>query len=135
MVVMTVCLVCLQHPLCGRMPNHPPVTIATSMQQLELLTQQCQVSVTLSCPKAVRGSDSVCVYVQDYLDHVCEMVDEEKLHHQLQVSWSDGCLAHSTVLFLRMKPWSRKPYKILFRLVEKPDKQCKLCGSTNTRCW
>ena len=36
----------LQHPLCGRVANPPPVTIATSLEQLELLTQQCQVSVS-----------------------------------------------------------------------------------------
>ena len=40
-------VVYLQHPLCGRMPSHPPVTIATSLEQLELLTQQCQVSLQL----------------------------------------------------------------------------------------
>lgn len=36
--------------------------------------------------------------MQDYLDHVCEMVEEEKVQRLLQVTWSDGLTLLSDVL-------------------------------------
>ena len=40
----------------------------------------------------------VCVCcVQDYLDHVSEMVEEEKVHRLLQVNWTNGHLLSDVI--------------------------------------